>query len=51
LESKSTRPKSSPKETPVLIKERVIELKKETNKCTLKLKWQLEKEGIEIQIP
>lgn len=46
LEPKSTRPKSSPRETPIRIKERVIELRKETNKCALKLKWQLEKEGI-----
>lgn len=39
LEPKSTRPESSPRETPIRIKERVIELRKETNKCALKLKW------------
>src|SRR3989339_110568 len=48
LENKSQRPKSNPKETPIRIKERIIELRKETNKCSLKLKWNLEKEGIII---
>jgi transposase InsO family protein len=48
LEPKSTRPKSNPKETPIRIKERIIELRKETKKCALKLKWCLEKEGIVI---
>lgn len=46
LEPKSTRPKTNPKETPIRIKERIIELRKDKNKCALKLKWQLEKEGI-----
>ena len=46
LEPKSTRPKTNPKETPIRIKERVIELRKEKSKCSLKLKWKLEKEGI-----
>jgi hypothetical protein len=46
LEPKSTRPKTNPKETPIRIKERVIELRKKTNKCALKLKWCLEKENI-----
>lgn len=48
LEPKSTRPKTNPNETPIRIKERVIELRKETNKCALKLKWQLEKEGVKL---
>jgi len=48
LESKSTRPKSNPKETSIRIKERIIELRKETKKCALKLKWCLEKEGVVI---
>ena len=48
LENKSRRPKSNPKETPIRIKERIIELRKETQKCSLKLKWILEKEGILI---
>lgn len=48
LEPKSTKPKSNPNETPIRVKERIIELRKKTNKCALKLKWQLEKEGIFI---
>lgn len=46
LEPKSTRPKSHPNETEIRIKERVVELRKKTKKCALKLKWQLEKEGV-----
>jgi len=48
LQNKSTRPKTHPKETPIRIKERVIELREKTKKCALKLKWQLEKENIKI---
>ena len=48
LEPKSTRPKTSPKETPIRIKERVIELRKQNRKCALKLHWQLEDEGISL---
>jgi len=48
LEPKSTRPKTNPRETPIRIKERVIEMRKEKKLCALKLKWQLEKEGILI---
>jgi len=48
LEPKSTRPKTNPRETPIRIKERIIKLKKAKNICALKLKWQLEKEGIVI---
>ena len=48
LESKSTRPKTNPKETPIRIKEKVIEMRKEKKLCALKLKWQLEKEGFLI---
>ena len=48
LENKSTRPKTNPKETPIRIKERIIELRNNKQKCALKLKWQLEKEGILI---
>ena len=38
LEPKSTRPKTNPRETPIRIKERIIELRKETKRCALKLK-------------
>jgi transposase InsO family protein len=48
LENRSRRPKTHPKETPIRIKERVIELRKRTRKCALKIKWQLEKEGVVI---
>lgn len=47
-EPKSTRPKSNPKETPIRIKERVIELRKETKLAALKLHWKLRKENIRI---
>lgn len=46
LENKSRRPKTNPKETLIRIKERVIELRKETKLCAKKLKWKLEKENI-----
>lgn len=48
LEPKSTEPKLQPKETPIWIKERVIEVRKKTKKCARKIHWQLEKEGIKI---
>lgn len=48
LKNKSTRPKTHPRETPIRIKERIIELRKETKKCALKLKWDLEEEGINL---
>jgi len=48
LEPKSTEPKTQPNETPIWIKERVIEIRKDKKKCSLKIHWQLEKEGIKI---
>ncbi len=48
LENKSTRPKSNPGETPIRIKERIIELRKKKKQCALKLKWDLAEEGINI---
>jgi len=48
LQNRSTRPKTHPRETPIRIKERVIEMRKEKKKCTLKLQWDLEEEGISI---
>lgn len=48
LEPKSTRPKTSPKETPIRLKERVIELRKEKRLCALKLHWKLAKAGVHI---
>ncbi len=48
LENRSTRPKTHPRETPIRIKERIIELRKEKSRCALKLKWYLEEEGINV---
>ena len=48
LEQKSTRPKTNPMETSIRIKRRIIELRKETKRCALKLQWRLKKEGITI---
>lgn len=48
LINKTTRPKTQPNETPIRIKEKVIEVRKDTKKCAIKLKWQLQKEGINI---
>lgn len=48
LEPKSTEPKTYRVETPIRLKERVIEIRKKTKKCALKIHWQLEKEGIAI---
>src|SRR6202789_3667877 len=48
LEPKSTRPKTNPTETPIRIKERVIELRKRKKECALKLMWHLQDEGVTI---
>jgi len=48
LEPVSTRPKTSPQETPIRLKEQVIELRKEKKLCALKLHWKLRKQGIDI---
>lgn len=48
LEDKSRKPKTNPKETSIRIKEKVIEVRKQTKKCALKIHWQLEKEGWKI---
>lgn len=48
LVPKSTRPKSEPNETPIRIKERIIELRKETKLCAQKLNYKLKKENILI---
>ena len=48
LEPKSTRPRTNPKETPIRIKERIKQIRQEKGECALKIKWDLENEGIEI---
>ncbi len=50
LEPKSTRPNSSPKETPIRTKEEVISLRKKTRLCAQKLHWRLEKSGIVVPV-
>jgi len=46
LVPKSTRPRSNPGETPIRIKERIIELRKQNRMCSRKLSWRLKKQGI-----
>ncbi|MFA4881175.1 MAG: integrase core domain-containing protein [Candidatus Doudnabacteria bacterium] len=48
LEPKSTRPKTNPNETPIRIKERIIELRINKKQCAKKIGWDLEEENIEI---
>jgi len=50
LEPKSTRPKTQPNETPIRIKERVIDLRKETTLCAQKLHWRLEKQELIVPV-
>jgi transposase InsO family protein len=48
LENRSTTPKTQPGETPIRVKERLIELRHETSLSAKKLCWKLLKEGIDI---
>lgn len=48
LAPESTRPYSQPNETPIRIKERIIELRNETKLCARKLNYKLIKENILI---
>lgn len=48
LEPKSTRPKTNPNETPIRIKERIIEIRKDKHQCAKKIFWDLEDENIHI---
>ena len=48
LMPKSTRPLSQPNETPIRIKERIIELRQKTRLCAKKLNYKLRKENILI---
>lgn len=48
LGPKSTRPKTNPKETPIRIKEEIVQLRKQTKECAMVLKWKLEAKGIKI---
>lgn len=48
LEPQSTARKTQQNETPIRIKEHIIELRKQTKKCALKLHWQMKKEGLMV---
>jgi transposase InsO family protein len=48
LAPRSTRPHSQPRETPIRIKERIIELRRKTKLCAKKLNYKLKKENILI---
>ena len=48
LENKSTRPKTNPNETPIRIKERIIELRRKKKQCSRKIRWDLAEERINI---
>lgn len=48
LQPKSTARKTQQNETPIRIKEHIIELRKQTKKCALKLHWHMEKEGLMV---
>jgi len=50
LDFKSTKPKSHPQETPIRIKERIIELRNKNKKCACKLANDLSQEGITINV-
>jgi len=48
LEPKSTRAKTNPRETPIRIKERIIELRIDKKQCSKKIMWDLQDENIVI---
>ena len=50
LEPRSTKPKTQRNEMPIRIKERIIDLRKETGLCVKKLHWRLEKQGLNIPV-
>jgi transposase InsO family protein len=47
---KSTKPKTQPNETPIRIKERVIEKRNQTKLCAKKIHWKLAKEGLVVPV-
>jgi len=50
LDNKSTKPKSQPNETPIRIKERIIEMRRENQLCAQKLWYKLRKEKVDINV-
>ena len=49
LQPKSTRPKSHPNETPIYVKEKVLEFRQKSNKCALKLENDLQLAGMNVK--
>jgi transposase InsO family protein len=45
---KSTKPKTNPNETPIRVKEDILEMRKDTNLCALKIKYRL---GKKVSLP
>lgn len=50
LEPRSTEPKTQPNETPIRIKEQVIEMRRKTKLCAKKLHWRLEKQEVHVPV-
>jgi transposase InsO family protein len=50
LKPKSTRPKTQPNETPIRIKEQVIDKRLETKLCAQKIHWRLKKENLIVPV-
>lgn len=50
LKNKSRRPKTNPNETPIRIKERIIEIRNDKKQCAKKIFWDLEDENIHIHL-
>jgi len=48
LVPRSTAPCTSPRETPIALKERVVALRKHERVCALKLHWMLAGEGVQV---
>jgi transposase InsO family protein len=50
LTPKSTKPKTSPHETSIRLKELVIEKRKDTKLCAKKIHWKLKKDGVLVPL-
>lgn len=50
LAPKSTRPLNQPNETPIRLKEKIIEMRKENKLCAQKLWYKLRKENVDINV-
>lgn len=50
LEPRSTMPKTQPNETPIRLKEIVVDMRKQTKLCAKKLHWRLKKRNIFVPV-